>query len=95
MGGKTELTVILDTLNVGQKHSTLPLAHECVSEQVSEQVSAAERASDVNSTLTSWCEGVLNHCGAEVPVILSASHSAFAIVKQIGLYFHVIQSHLS
>ena len=43
------VTVIQDTLKVGQKYSTVPRAQERVSERASERVSAAERASEASS----------------------------------------------
>ena len=42
-------TVIQDTLEIGQKYSTVPRAQERVSERASERVSAAERVSEASS----------------------------------------------
>ena len=41
--------VIQDTLNIGQKYSSVPRVWERVSERASERVSAAERASEASS----------------------------------------------
>ena len=44
-----ECTVIQDNLKIRQRYSTVPRAQERVSEQASERVSAAERASEASS----------------------------------------------